>query len=337
MGEKNIIEARDLCMHFKVTKGLFNKEVGEVKAVDHINLAVREGETLGIVGESGCGKTTFGRTLLRLYKPSSGQVIFDGKDITNAGEKELRKLHADMTCVFQDPFNSLDPRKTVGSIVGEPLKIHKLVRSKEEYHARVDELFTLVGLSVEMENRYPHEFSGGQRQRVAIARSLASNPRFLVCDEAISALDVSIQAQIINLLIDIKEKTGITYLFISHDLSVVKHISDRIAVLYLGRVVELSEAEELYDRPLHPYTKALLTAVPIPDPFVEEQRQVIFIEGEAPSPQNPPSGCHFHPRCPFADERCKNEVPQLREISSGHCVACHHTEHLNEMMRQLNQ
>jgi len=323
MDDKIILEARDLCMHFPVI-GSMGRKIGITKAVDGVNLAIRSGETLGLVGESGCGKTTLGRTMLRLYTPSSGQVFFDGRDITNLPNRKLRPLRSQMTCVFQDPYNSLDPRKTVGSIVGEPLKIHKLVHSKAEYDEKVEELFTFVNLDPSMAGRYPHEFSGGQRQRVAIARSLASSPRFVVCDEAIAALDVSIQAQIINLLMDIKEITGITYLFISHDLSVVRHISDRIAVLYLGRVVELSESDELYLHPLHPYTRALLSAVPIPDPFVEEERETIFLEGEVPSPQNPPKGCHFHPRCPFATAECAETVPPLRDVGSGHQVACHH-------------
>lgn len=323
MSDNIILEARDLCMDFPVT-GRFGKKIGVTKAVDHVNLAIRSGETLGLVGESGCGKTTLGRTLLRLYDPTGGQVLFDGEDITNTPAKKLRSLRAQMTCVFQDPYNSLDPRKTVGYLVGEPLKIHHLVKSKAEYDDKVAELFQIVNLDPAMASRYPHEFSGGQRQRVAIARSLASSPRFVVCDEAIAALDVSIQAQIINLLVDIKEVTGITYLFISHDLSVVRHISDRIAVLYLGRLVEFSESDELYRNPLHPYTKALLSAVPIPDPFVEEKRETIFLQGEVPSPQNPPTGCHFHPRCPYATEECAKTVPPLKDVGSGHQVACHH-------------
>lgn len=323
MKDKIILEAQDLHMHFPVM-GKMGKTSAVTKAIDGVNLAIQAGETLGLVGESGCGKTTLGRTLLRLYTPTSGKIFFDGQDITHQSTKKLRPLRAQMTCVFQDPYESLDPRKTVGSIVGEPLKIHKLVKSKAEYAERLEQLFTLVNLDPAMATRYPHEFSGGQRQRVAIARSLASSPRFVVCDEAISALDVSIQAQIINLLMDIKESRDITYLFISHDLSVVRHISDRIAVLYLGRIVELSESDDLYRRPLHPYTRALLSAVPIPDPFVEESRETIFLEGEPPSPQNPPSGCHFHPKCPYATKECAECVPLLRDMGDGHQVACHH-------------
>jgi oligopeptide/dipeptide ABC transporter ATP-binding protein len=278
---------------------------------------------LGLVGESGCGKTTIGRCVLRLYKPTDGQIVFEGKDITTCKEREMRSLRSRMSLIFQDPYSSLDPRQNAGSIVGEPLKIHEMVFNKGEYNDRVEQLFRIVGLDPSMSDRYPHEFSGGQRQRIGVARALACEPPLIVCDEPISALDVSIQAQIINLLEELQEGLKeLSYLFIAHDLSVVKHISDRVAVMYLGHIVEITKSRELYDNPLHPYTKALLSAVPIADPFVEETRERIVLEGEVPSPLNPPPGCAFHPRCSIAVPECREAIPPLREISPGHEVAC---------------
>ncbi|MBQ9032040.1 MAG: ATP-binding cassette domain-containing protein [Parasporobacterium sp.] len=323
MDQQIIMKIDDLRMYFNTNGGVFGNKRKIVHAVDDVSLSIMEGETIGIVGESGCGKTTFGRAILRLYKPTGGSIEFMGQNITDMPERKLRQLRSKMVYVFQDPYESLDPRKTVGSTVGEPLIINHLVRNKKEYEKRIAELFEIVNLDPSMANRYPHEFSGGQRQRVAIARSLASDPKLIVFDEAVSALDVSLQARIVNLLADIKERLKITYIFISHDLSVVKHISDRIAVFYLGRVVELSEADELYKNPLHPYTKALLTAVPIPDPFLEDKRDVIFMDGEIPSPINPPKGCPFHPRCPFATDICRTDAPQLVDMGHQHLVACY--------------
>jgi oligopeptide/dipeptide ABC transporter ATP-binding protein len=288
-----------------------------------VSFDLKRGETLGLVGESGCGKTTVGRCILRLYKPTSGQIMFETDDISNFTEKKLRAVRSNMALIFQDPYSSLDPRQSAGSIVGEPLKIHNWVFSKAEYNERVEQLFRLVGLDPGMTNRYPHEFSGGQRQRIGVARALACEPSLVVCDEPISALDVSIQAQIINLLEELQEGLkGLTYLFIAHDLSVVRHISDRTAVMYLGRIVEITKSRELYSNPLHPYTKALLSAVPIADPFVEESRERIILTGEVPSPLNPPSGCSFHPRCFMAIPECSQEIPPLRDIGGGHQVAC---------------
>ncbi|MBW2031800.1 MAG: ABC transporter ATP-binding protein [Deltaproteobacteria bacterium] len=318
-----IVEVKNMKMYFPVTRGLLRRKVADVKAVDGVTFHVKKGETLGLVGESGSGKTTTGRCILRLYEPTEGQVIFEGKDITHMPEKEVRPLRRRMSLVFQDPYGSLDPRQSAGSIVGEPLKIHGLVKDGREYKERVEELFRIVGLDPGMMDRVPHEFSGGQRQRIGIARALAGEASLMVCDEPVSALDVSIQAQILNLLEELrKEMKGLSYLFIAHDLSVVRHISDRIAVMYLGRIVEITDKASLYENPLHPYTRILLSAVPVPDPFLEEKRQRIIIKGEVPSPLNPPPGCNFHPRCPDAMEECCRVVPPLRDMGEEHQVAC---------------
>ena len=318
-----LLEVRNLKMYFPVTSGiLFGRHVSDVKAVDDISFTIKRGETLGMVGESGCGKTTAGRTILQLYKPTGGQVIFDGKDLSKLKRGEMRALRREMQLIFQDPYGSLNPRMPCGDIVGEPLIVHKLTSSKAEYKDRVSELLQEVGLNPAMADRYPHEFSGGQRQRIGIARALAVNPSFIVCDEPVSALDVSIQAQVINLLEELQDRLGLTYLFIAHDLSVVRHISDRVAVMYLGRIVEVADRLELYENPLHPYTKALLSAVPIPDPITEAQRDRIVLSGDVPSPTNPPDGCVFSTRCPIAIDECRIEMPELREVSPDHWVAC---------------
>jgi oligopeptide/dipeptide ABC transporter ATP-binding protein len=322
MAEKIVIEINNLTKYFPIMSGFFrSKPIAEVKAVDGVTLAIHEGETVGLVGESGCGKTTLGKSILQLYRPTSGEVIFEGKDLTQLSDKELRPLRQKLQVIFQDPYDSLNPRFTALDIVGEPLRIHNLMQGKE-YRDRVAELLNLVGLAPYMGERYPHEFSGGQRQRLGVARALALQPKFIMCDEPLSALDVSIQAQIINLLDDLQQKFGVAYLFISHDLSVVRHISDRVAVMYLGKVVEISNRDELYQNPLHPYTQALLSAVPIPDPEVEAKRHVIVLKGEVPSPINPPSGCVFHPRCFRAFEDCSKIIPTLSDAGSGHHVAC---------------
>ncbi|MCB0053199.1 MAG: dipeptide ABC transporter ATP-binding protein, partial [Caldilinea sp.] len=301
-----LLQVSDLQMHFPITKGIiFQRQVGAIKAVDGIDFSLYRGETLGLVGESGCGKSTTGRAILQLYRPTNGEVRFEGQDLTKTKGEELRKMRRRMQMIFQDPYASLNPRMTVGSIVGEPLEVHGIGKSKKERQDRVQELLKIVGLNPYFINRYPHEFSGGQRQRIGIARALAVNPSFIVCDEPISALDVSIQAQIINLLEDLQEEFNLTYLFIAHDLSVVRHISDRIAVMYLGKIVELAERDELYAKPMHPYTQALLSAVPIPDPAIESQRKRIILEGDVPSPANPPKGCHFSTRCPKVMDVCR--------------------------------
>ena len=318
-----LLEVRNLKMYFPVTSGiLFGRHVSDVKAVDDISFTIKRGETLGMVGESGCGKTTAGRTILQLYKPTGGQVIFDGKDLSKLRRGEMRALRREMQLIFQDPYGSLNPRMPCSDIVGEPLIVHKLTSSKAEYRDRVSELLQEVGLNPAMADRYPHEFSGGQRQRIGIARALAVNPSFIVCDEPVSALDVSIQAQVINLLEELQDRLGLTYLFIAHDLSVVRHISDRVAVMYLGRIVEVADRLELYENPLHPYTKALLSAVPIPDPIIEAQRDRIVLSGDVPSPTNPPDGCVFSTRCPIAIDECRLEMPELKEVSPDHWVAC---------------
>lgn len=320
---ETVLDVQNLKMYFPVTRGLMRRKVADVKAVDNISFKVKRGETLGLVGESGCGKTTTGRCVLRLYLPTEGQILFEDKDISKLPDRKMKKIRQRMSFIFQDPFSSLDPRQSAGSIVGEPLKVHKLFNSKQEYEERVEQLFQMVGLDPNMIDRVPHEFSGGQRQRIGVARALASKPSLIVCDEPISALDVSIQAQIINLLEELQEEfKRLAYLFIAHDLSVVRHISDRVAVMYLGHIVEITETRELYDNPLHPYTKALLSAVPIADPFVEEKRKMVILKGEVPSPLNPPPGCAFHPRCPIAIPECRQELPRLRNVSSGHEVAC---------------
>ncbi|MBX5436542.1 MAG: ABC transporter ATP-binding protein [Alicyclobacillaceae bacterium] len=319
---ETILEVRNLKMYFPVTKGLLKRKVSDIKAVDDVSFDIRRGETIGLVGESGCGKTTVARAILRMYDPTDGQIVFRGQDIAKLPKKDLRPLRRHMALVFQDSYSSLDPRLTAANIVGEPLKVNRLVASRAEYDRRIDELFELVGLRPELKHRYPHEFSGGQRQRLGIARALASNPDFIVCDEAISALDVSIQAQIINLLEELQAKLGLTYLFIAHDLSVVRHISDRVVVMYLGRVVEIADWKSLYENPKHPYTQALLAAVPIPDPFVEEQRERIIIQGDIPSVMNKPPGCSFSNRCPLATKECTEQVPPLTHVGDGHSVAC---------------
>ena len=319
-----LVEVRDLRVHFPVTSGtVIRRKVGEIKAVDGVSFHINRGETLGLVGESGSGKTTTGQAILQITTPTSGQVLFEGKDITGMRGHEQRQMRREMQMIFQDPFSSLNPRMRIGNIIGEPLVVHDLVKSRAEYDDKVDELLTMVGLSPAMAGRYAHEFSGGQRQRIGIARALALKPRFIVCDEPVSALDVSIQAQIINLIEDLQEQFGLTYLFIAHDLSVVRHISSRIAVMYLGEIVELADRNALYRSPRHPYTRALLSSVPIPNPKQERLRSHSDIQGEIPSPLNPPSGCRFHPRCPDAMPVCRQEAPEFKPLEVGHYTSCH--------------
>ena len=318
-----LLEVNNLKMYFPVTSGIIlQRKVAEIKAVDGVSFFIKRGETLGLVGESGCGKTTTGRCILRLYEPTGGEVKYEGRSLQEMSTHEMRGMRRQMQIIFQDPYGSLNPRMTCGDIVGEPLIVHKLTSGKGEYRDRMNELLQIVGLNPYMADRYPHEFSGGQRQRIGIARALAVNPSFIVCDEPVSALDVSIQAQVINLLEELQEQFGLTYLFIAHDLSVVRHISDRVAVMYLGHIVEIADRTELYENPLHPYTKALLSAVPIPDPVVEAQRERIILQGDVPSPLNPPAGCVFHTRCPIAIDDCQLEIPDLREVTPNHWVAC---------------
>jgi len=319
-----LVTVRDLKKHYPVLRGLvFQRRVGTVRAVDGISFSISRGETLGLVGESGCGKTTAGRTLLGLYPPTSGSVTIDGLEMTRATHKELLAIRRKAQIIFQDPYASLNPRWTVNSIVTEPMRVHRLLSNDKERSERAKDLLGMVGLNPRLINRFPHEFSGGQRQRIGVARALASNPLFIVCDEPISALDVSIQAQVVNLLENLQDQLGLTYLFIAHDLSMVRHICDRVAVMYLGLIVETAERDELYENPLHPYTQALLSAVPIPDPRKDRARKRVILTGDVPSPINPPSGCRFHPRCPIAMQICKTVVPEWREAAPNHWVACH--------------
>ena len=319
-----LLDVKNLKMYFPITQGIIvQRHIGDIKAVDDISFAIKHGETMGLVGESGCGKSTTGRAILQLYRPTGGNVIFKEQDLTQLKGEALRRTRRQMQMIFQDPYASLNPRMTVGNIVGEPLEVHNIYPSKAERRERVQELLRVVGLNPYFVNRYPHEFSGGQRQRIGVARALAVNPEFIVCDEPISALDVSIQAQIINMLEDLQAEFGLTYLFIAHDLSVVRHISDRIAVMYLGKLAELADRDELYENPMHPYTQALLSAVPIPDPAIEEKRQRIILEGDVPSPANPPRGCNFSTRCPRVMDVCHEVDPEFKDEGGGHWVACH--------------
>jgi oligopeptide transport system ATP-binding protein len=320
MAETLLLEVKHLKKHFPIKGGVFSKTIGYVYAVDDINFTLEKGETLGLVGESGCGKSTTGRTILRLIEPTDGAIYFEGQDITTLDKSAMRALRREMQIIFQDPYASLNPRMTVGSIIGEPLEIHKIAKGSEK-EERVASLLQKVGLRAEDMRKYPHEFSGGQRQRIGIARALALNPKLIVCDEPVSALDVSIQAQVINLLEDLQAEFGLSYLFIAHNLNVVEHISNRVAVMYLGQIVELASDEELYRNPQHPYTEALLSAVPIPDPTVKKKR--IILEGDVPSPINPPKGCHFHTRCMYKDKICEEVEPEFKDIGGGHWVACH--------------
>ena len=318
-----LLQIRDLKMYFPVTEGtIFQKTVAEVKAVDGVSLDIAKGETLGLVGESGCGKTTIGRCILQLERATEGEIRFEGQDLTRLNQRELVPVREKIQVIFQDPYSSLNPRMKIGAMLEEPMRVHRIISDAAKRKERVRELLSVCGLDPKFADRYPHEMSGGQRQRVGIARALALDPDFIICDEAVSALDVSIQAQVINLLEDLREEFNLTYLFIAHDLSVVRHISNRVAVMYLGNLVELADGDELFDNPKHPYTRALLDAVPIPDPVVEDERQHKVIEGEVPSPINPPSGCVFHPRCPLAVDTCRTSVPEFRDIASGHGVAC---------------
>ncbi|MCH8098056.1 MAG: ABC transporter ATP-binding protein [Proteobacteria bacterium] len=323
VGNEPILEVKGLKMYFPISEGVvFTRKVAEVKAVDGISFHIRKGETFGLVGESGCGKTTTGRCILQLEQATEGQIFFDGVNIAELDRRELSALRQKIQVIFQDPYSSLNPRMKIGEIIGEPMRVHGIEPDADKRHARVAELLSICGLDPKFADRYPHEMSGGQRQRVGIGRALALNPEFIICDEPVSALDVSIQAQVINLLEDLRDEFGLTYLFIAHDLSVVRHLCHRVAVMYLGKIVELAECDELYDNPIHPYTQALLAAVPVPDPEIESKREHKVMKGEVPSPINPPSGCVFHPRCPLAVEGCRSVVPELREIKPGHWVAC---------------
>ncbi|MDZ4719215.1 MAG: dipeptide ABC transporter ATP-binding protein [Roseiflexaceae bacterium] len=333
----DLLQVRDLKMYFPVMRGIvLQRQVGAVKAVDGLNFSIKKGETLGLVGESGCGKSTTGRAILQLHKPTAGEVIFQdngqSRDLVKLQGEEMRKMRRKVQMIFQDPYASLNPRMTVGDIIGEPIRVHGLRNGQAAVRERVQDLLALVGLNPYFINRYPHEFSGGQRQRIGIARALAVEPEFVVCDEPVSALDVSIQAQVLNLLEDLQQKLGLTYLFIAHGLSVVKHISNRVAVMYLGKMVELADGPKLYSMPMHPYTQALLSAVPIPDPKIEKQRKRIILEGDVPSPLNPPTGCRFHTRCPIAIDRCKQEEPPFQDYGGGHFAACWRARESSELM-----
>ena len=322
---KTLVEVKNLKEYFNINTGMFTSK--PLKAVDDVSFAIRKGETLGLVGESGCGKTTVGRTLLHLYKPTAGEIWFDGKQIVT--KKDILEYRQKTAMVFQDPYSSLNPRMTVSDIIAEPLDVHKFYANKKERQERVLELMAKVGLNSEHANRYAHEFSGGQRQRIGIARALSMNPEFMVCDEPVSALDVSIQAQVINMFDELQEQMDLTYLFIAHDLLVVRHISDRIAVMYLGKMVELADAKEIYDHPLHPYTKSLMSAVPLPDPQKARENKRIVLSGDIPSPLNAPSGCPFRTRCPYATDACAEAMPEFKEVAAGHYVACHHVDKIN--------
>jgi oligopeptide transport system ATP-binding protein len=322
-----LLEVTDLVKHFPVRKGLLRRQVASVHALDGVSLTIHEGETIGLVGESGCGKTTLGRCIVRLLEPTAGDIVFEGRSIARLDERRLRPVRRQMQIVFQDPYASLNPRKRVGKIVAAPMRIHS-VGSRRQRRARARELLEVVGLSPEHYNRYPHEFSGGQRQRIGVARALALRPKLIVADEPVSALDVSIQAQIVNLLDELQDDFGLTYVFIAHDLGVVRHVSDRIAVMYLGKIVELSPAEELYEKPIHPYTEALISAIPIPDPDLSAERERIVLQGDVPSPIEPPAGCRFHPRCRYATDVCKQVEPPLVDHGGGHFAACHHPLHV---------
>ena len=325
MSQDTLVEVKHLKEYFNINTGLFSSK--PLKAVDDVSFAIRRGETLGLVGESGCGKTTVGRTLLHLYKPTDGEIWFDGKQIVT--KKDIAEYREKTAMVFQDPYSSLNPRMTVADIIGEPLDVHKMYSSEAERKERILELMGQVGLNSEHANRYAHEFSGGQRQRIGIARALAMKPQFVVCDEPVSALDVSIQAQVINMFDELQDKMGLTYLFIAHDLLVVRHISDRIAVMYLGKMVELADAREIYDHPLHPYTRSLMSAVPVPDPKIARENQRIVLTGDIPSPLNAPSGCPFRTRCPYATDACAESMPEFKDVGGGHFVACHNLDKID--------
>lgn len=326
---EKILEVKNLKKYFTMQKGFFSK-LQEVKAVDDVSFSIAKGETLGLVGESGCGKSTTARTVIKLYEPTEGAIHFEGVDIATLSPKEMKPLRKKMQMIFQDPYASLNPRMTVGDIVGEPLDIHNMTSSRQQRKDKIRSLLEVVGLSADHANRYPHEFSGGQRQRIGIARALAVEPDFIVADEPISALDVSIQAQVINMLEELQKEFGLTYLFIAHDLAMVRHICDRVGVMYLGKLVEVTESDNLYKNPMHPYTQALLSAIPIPDPKISAAQERIILEGDVPSPINPPSGCRFRTRCPYAKQRCSDEVPALRELKTGHQVACHFAEEVQK-------
>jgi len=334
-GAPVLLSVQNLKMHFPITQGIIlQRQVGSVKAVDDVSFDIHEGETLGLVGESGCGKSTTGRAILQLYKPTAGAVEFRGRDLVKLKSGDMRRMRRELQMIFQDPYASLNPRMTVGSIIGEPLEIHNLAKGREKTE-RVQELLRTVGLNPYFANRYPHEFSGGQRQRIGIARALAVDPKFIVCDEPISALDVSIQAQIINLLEELQERLGLTYLFIAHDLAVVRHISDRVAVMYVGKIVEITDRNTIFEDPLHPYTRALLSSIPIPDPVLEKRRTRMILVGDVPSPVNPPTGCRFNPRCPYAEDNCRTDEPPLAEVRPGQFVACHYWEEVEAGSKRI--